>query len=395
MEELDRREFMLGMGMITASLHSKRRAKAHSWNVGVIGHSGRGNYGHFLDMVWSDVPQAKIVAVADAQEKGLEFAAKRLGVTKCYRDYRRMLEDVKPDLVSVCPRWLDQHRDMVVAAAQSGAKGVFLEKPMCRSLIEADEMVRACEVSGTKLVIAHQTRYSAKLQVVKELIESGQIGRVLEMRARGKEDHRGGGEDLWVLGTHVLDLVHCLGGAPKRAFGVVRENGRPITASDVKEGNEGIGALAGDEVHAMYELESGITATFDSIRNAGSKPPRFGLKVLGTEGVIELYFDRPEVFLLQDPCWSPGLTGSQWEIVSSAGKGQPAPSDERDLRKLNVKAIQDLLGSIGTDRQPCAGLYTARIATEMIVAVFESQRLGRPVTFPLENRKNPLEMLLG
>ncbi|GAG58936.1 unnamed protein product, partial [marine sediment metagenome] len=84
------------------------------YRVAVIGHTGRGNYGHGLDVVWNELPECEIVAVADAEPSGLVAAQKRLKVGRGFADYRKMLDDVKPDLVSIAPRWLDQHRDMVV-----------------------------------------------------------------------------------------------------------------------------------------------------------------------------------------------------------------------------------------------------------------------------------------
>jgi len=305
-----------------------------------------------------------------------------------------MLDEVKPDLVGICPRWLDQHRDMVVAAAERGIRGICLEKPMCRTLAEADEMIAACERNKVKLAIAHQSRYSPKLPVVGEMIRSGKIGRVLEFRCRGKEDSRGGGEDLWVLGTHVLDLVHHLGGEPKWCFGTVYQGGRPIRPDDVKPGNEGIGPLAGDSVHAMFGLADGTPAYFDSGRNAAAEPTRFGLQIFGSTGVIEMETGYlPAVHYLPDPSWSPGRTGAGWIAVSSAGVGQPEPLKDGGLPAGNVLAVKDLIAAIEEDRQPVANMYEARTATEMIVAVFESQRLGGPVTLPLKNRENPLTML--
>ncbi|MFK2836493.1 gfo/Idh/MocA family oxidoreductase, partial [Salmonella enterica subsp. enterica serovar Weltevreden] len=89
-----------------------------------------------------------------------------------------------------------------------------------------------------------------------EMIASGKIGRVLELRGRGKEDAtRGGGEDLWVLGTHIMDLIRLFGGDPTWCFAQVLQGGRRVTKADVVEGNEGIGPLAGDAVNAMYGLE--------------------------------------------------------------------------------------------------------------------------------------------
>jgi len=399
MSELNRRGFLAGAAALALTGAAARLARAaqaapRKYRVAVIGHTGRGNYGHDLDRAWLDLPGVEIVAVADADDKGLAAAVKRLRAPKGFSDYRRMLDEVKPDLVGVCPRWLDQHRDMVVAAAERGARGIYLEKPMCRTLAEADEMVAACEKNKVKLAIAHQTRYSPKLSVVRELIRSGRIGQVVEFRCRGKEDSRGGGEDLWVLGTHVLNLAHHFGGEPKWCFGTVCQEGRPIRREDVKPGNEGIGPLAGDSVHAMYGLAGGATAYFDSVRNAGGDPTRFGLRIFGSKGIIEMETAYlPAVHLLADPSWSPGRTGAKWLAVSSAGVDQPEPLADGGLPAGNVLAVKDLIAAVEEDRPPQSNIYEARTAVEMIVAVFESQRVGGPVTLPLSNRQNPLTML--
>lgn len=371
-------------------------AKPSSYRVGVIGHTGRGNYGHGLDTVWRDVPGTQVVAVADANEKGLAAALKRLGAPKGYADYRELLEKEKPDLVSIAPRWLDQHRDMVVAAAERGVRGIYLEKPLCRTLAEADEMAAACEKHGVRLAVAHQTRYSPRLPVVRELLKSGALGQVLDLRGRGKEDARGGGEDLWVLGSHVLDLILVLGGEPKSCFATVLQGGRPIRKEDVKEGAEGIGPLAGDEVHATYRLASGATASFDSVRKAGGgEPTRFGVQIFGSKGIIEIYPGYPgDVCFLPDPSWSPGRTGRKWLPVTSAGVDKPEPLKDGGLHAGNVAAVKDLIAAIEGGREPECNIREVRTATEMIVAVFESHRLGRPVSVPLENRRNPLTMLV-
>lgn len=365
------------------------------YRAAVIGHTGRGDYGHGLDKVWLEIPEVELVAVADADPKGLAEAVKRLGGPKGYKDYRQMLDEVKPELVSICPRWLDQHRDMVVAAAERGVRGIYLEKPMCRTLAEADEMVAACQKHQVKLAIAHQTRYSQKLPVVWELIRSGQLGEVIELRARGKEDKRGGGEDLWVLGTHMLNLACHFGGQPQWCSGTVYQNGRPITKKDVVEGAEGIGPLAGDNVHAMYRLSGGVVAYFDSVRNAAGRPSRFGLQIFGSKGIVQI-FDTghlPDMFYLPDSSWAPGRSKKAWIPVSSAGVGKPEPLENRKLEGGNILAVRDLIAAIEADRQPQSNIEEARTATEMIVAVFESQRTGGPVTFPLANRQNPLAML--
>ncbi len=395
---LPRRRFAAAAGaaaMVTVLPRRARPADAPLLRAAVIGHTGRGNYGHGLDRVWLDVPGVRLEAVADADPRGLADAVRRLGGVKGFADYRRLLEDVKPDLVSVAPRWLDQHRDMAVAAAEGGVKGIYLEKPFCRTLAEADAIAAACAKRGVRLAIAHQTRYSPKLGGIRDLIRSGRLGRVLELRARGKEDARGGGEDLWVLGTHALDLMHALGCAPQSCVASVLQDGRPVGPGDVKPGNEGIGPLAGDEIHATYRLAGGATGFFDSVRGAGAKVSRFGLRLLGSKGVLEIHDVGflPDVRFLDDPSWSPGRTGSAWVPVSSAGVGAPEPLPDGGLHAGNVAAVKDLIAAIAEDREPEAGPGTARTATEMIVAVFESHRVKGPVTFPLAARENPLTRL--
>jgi predicted dehydrogenase len=365
------------------------------YRVAVIGRTGRGDYGHGIDVVWREVADCEIVAVADDNKMGLAAAAKRLSLPErsLYSDYRRMLDEVKPQIVAICQRWLDQHRDMVVAAAQRGIH-IYMEKPLCRTLAEADEMVDACERTHVKMAVAHQTKYSPKLETIKKLIAEGRIGQILEFRGRGKEDSRGGGEDLWVLGSHIMDLIRYFGGDAKWCAAQVTQNGRPVTAADVREGNEGIGPLAGDAVRAMYGLAGGATAYFASQKGMAGSPSRFGLSILGSRGVIEVVTGYlPSVKLLADPSWSPGRSGARWQDVSSAGVAEPEPLKDGGLAAGNVAAVKDLIESIEKNRQPKSSLYEARAAIEMIIATFESHRTRGLVELPLKNRQNPLAML--
>ena len=153
-----RREFMRHSAAGLAALVSTRvrgaKAKDSKYKVAVIGRTGRGNYGHGLDVVWNDIDRAQVVAVADEDAKGRAAAAKRLNTPRAYADYRRMLEKERPHIVSVAPRWLDCHCDMVLACAEYGCH-VFLEKPMCQTLEQADAMVAALEKKNLKLAIKH------------------------------------------------------------------------------------------------------------------------------------------------------------------------------------------------------------------------------------------------
>ena len=124
-------------------------------------------------------------------------------------------------------------------------------------------------------------------------------------------------------------------------------------------------------------------------------PTRFGLRIFGSEGILQLHNTGhlPDIQFLPDSSWSPGRSGKKWLPVTSAGIGKPEPLPNDGLHGGNVRAVKDLIAAMEEGRKPVSNIYEARTATEMIVAVFESQRLGGPVTFPLKNRQNPLTML--
>jgi predicted dehydrogenase len=358
----------------------------------VIGRTGHGDYGHGLDLVWNDLPGVELVAVADDNKMGLAAKAKQLKLNKAYADYRQMLDEVKPDVVSVGCRWLDEHRNIVVEAANRGVH-IYLEKPLCRTLAEADQMADALNRTHTKLVCAHTTRHSPKTKVVQDMIADGKIGRIMELRGRGKEDQRGGGEDLWVLGSHIMDLMRIFGGNPTWCFATVNSNDHPVSKADVVEGNEGIGLLAGDAIAAMYGFPQSVTGYFGTQRNA-AKRTRFGLSIYGTEGILEMTTGYlPSVRYLPESSWSAGQTGAKWLNVSSAGLNKPEPLTRDADPNGNRPCILELLASIRENRYPSGGIDDARGAIEMIVAVYESQRLAGPTPIPLTNREDPLALL--
>lgn len=102
-----------------------------------------------------------------------------------------MLVETKPDIAAICARHVHEHRDMIVAAIQTGVKGIYIEKPFVRTLAEADEIVKLCAEKGVRLAIAHRNRYHPVLAVVRQLIAAGEIGVLKEVRVIGKQDQRG------------------------------------------------------------------------------------------------------------------------------------------------------------------------------------------------------------
>ena len=391
-----RRQFLATT--LAAGLGARLRAAEpeKKWRVAVIGHTGRGDYGHSIDSLWKAMPETELVAVADADPRGLAKAKERLKVDAGFADYREMLRQTAPDIVAIGPRHIDQHRDFVIAGAAAGARGIYMEKPFCRTLAEADEMIAACDKSGTKLALAHRNRYHPALPAVQRLVADGGIGQLLEIRTRGKEDQRGGPLDLWVLGSHILNLLPVFAGQPVACTATLLQDGRPVTREDIREGAEGLGPLGGNALHARWEMAGGVPAFFDSRENAGVAAANFGLQLIGTKGLIDLRIDtHPIAHLVPGNPFMPAKDARPWIPISSAGPGEPEPVENcATLVGSHRLAARDLLAAIRENRAPLCGIRDARLTVEMILAAFESHRLqGQRVPFPLAVRDNPLARL--
>ncbi len=379
---MKRRVFLVAMVLSLASLAAQTAERPLT--VGVIGHTGQGNYGHGEDTVWLKIPQTRIIAVADADPKGLAEEAKKLGGVKAYADYRTMLAEAKPDIAAICPRHIHEHRDMIVAAIEAGVKGIYVEKPFVRTLAEADEIVRLCAEKGVRLAIAHRNRYHPVLDVVKQLVAAGEIGELKEVRVRGKQDHRGGGLDLWVLGGHGFNLATLFTGPAISCEATILMEGRPATKADIRLGDEGVGPIVGDENHARYETQSGIPLYFDAKKGSWSKGTPFGARLIGSKGVISLQVDEePLAILERDGKKTPITTG---------GIGKPEPI--KDIKLVNGGhhgAVLDLVAAIAEKREPLCGPEAGRETVELTLGVFASFAAGgKKVSLPLADRQHPL-----
>jgi predicted dehydrogenase len=359
--------------------------------AGVIGATGRGNYGHGLGETFTALERTRVVAVADADAAGGAEAQQRMDAARHYLDYREMLDREQLDLVAVTPRWTDQRRAMVVAAAEAGVKGIYCEKPFAATLADADAMLEACDRHGVRMVVAHRRGAVPELRV-KELVDAGEIGDIQVMRGHGKGDHRAGSLDLMILGTHILDGIRYVADSNVAwAHGHVTQDGRALTRDDIREGDEGVGLLAGNRVAAYYVFENGLTAHYESFQgypeDANDHNRHLGFEVYGTKGIVSIRNSPAgELYLHRHDLWVPDTDTRRWERIRF-----PEWEQSNVTVASNSLIVEELLAAIDEDREirRVSSGHDARAALEMIMAVHESNRLGTRVAFPLANRDNP------
>ena len=118
MKTLARRQFLQGAATAFAGLHLRPLFAdgEKPLRAVLVGHTGRGNYGHSLDRVFRDVPGVELAAVADPVEDGRAKAKATSGAARVYADWREMFEREKPELVCIASRWSEHRHEIGMAA---------------------------------------------------------------------------------------------------------------------------------------------------------------------------------------------------------------------------------------------------------------------------------------
>ncbi|HMN30862.1 MAG TPA: Gfo/Idh/MocA family oxidoreductase [Caldilineaceae bacterium] len=183
-----------------------------SIRVGIAG-LGRSGWDIHAKLLEPLAGEFQVVAVVDADDGRRQEAIDRFDC-QAYTDYEQLLADPAVELVVVSlPSFL--HANGAIAALDAG-KHVVCEKPMATSLADADRMVVAAERTGKVLTIFQQRRYNPDFVKVREVIDSGLLGRIVQIRTTESRFSRRwdwqtlqkfGGGSLNNTGPHFLDMV--------------------------------------------------------------------------------------------------------------------------------------------------------------------------------------------
>ena len=380
------------------------------WKIGIVKDKSRPMLGlHATHTAFRGLPDVEVVGHVDSNTDDIE---RKLSFTQAKRHYltlQDMLDSESLDIVVLCSRHPYDHLEQIGAVAEKGCH-IYCEKPISVTLPEADEIVGLAEKHGIKIALAHYCRYDLPYLIMSKMVETGEIGDPVTIYGRGKNDHRGGGEDLITLGTHILDLETFFFGTPEYVFAEVTTNGRPITKDDVNgETVEPIGPAAGDDIFASFRFPNGVRGIFESRRGLreGTPASHMGITVIGTKGTLSIRFEdgktavRPlrisrlagppedesefEIVPLTEYRTIPGAAPLNYSLC-----GQTDIPYAKLFLESNRFAVWDLMRAIEEDRQPVSNIYSARLVVEMIQAIYASSLSQSVVTFPLADRTHPL-----
>jgi D-xylose 1-dehydrogenase (NADP+, D-xylono-1,5-lactone-forming) len=302
--------------------------------------------------------RTRLLAVASRSLASAESYAREWKIPRAHGSYEAMLADPEIDVVyNSLPNHL--HAEWSIKALRAG-KNVLCEKPFALTLAEVDAMTQAAQKTGKVLAEAFMYRHHAQTLMVKELVDSGVLGKIQLIKGaftfslthegdiRSKKETGGG--SIWDIGCYPISYARMIVGAdPVEVFGWQVEN---ETGTD-------------DSFYGQMRFANGVHAQFDS----GFKSPlRSMIEIVGTEASLNI----PHPFKPQKTT----------EIYLSRGDKQ----EKIKVRggELYLGEVEDMCDAITHNGTPRISLADSRGNIATILALLESARLRKPV--PLVDR---------
>lgn len=291
-----------------------------------------------------------LAAVADLNRDHAEkFVAEHNPSAAIFSDYRAMMAAIRPDLVSVC-LWPHLHAEVVTTLAPFRPRAILCEKPMDNHWDAALRMHAACRDHGVLLAINHQRRFNLPIARAKELLENGDIGRLLRLE--------GAWGNLADAGTHVLDLMFFFNDDTPADW--------VLGQIDLRDATRVFGAINVGHGLTAFRFRNGVRAVYHfgkDHRDLGAL-----LRLTGERGEIEIGFDAPWLRIRR-------AGQADWEIIDT---GENIHDDQAIYR-----GIAELLACLDTGAVPQLASERALRATEIIFATYASAGRRARVDLPL------------
>jgi predicted dehydrogenase len=239
---------------------------------------------------FAENPDFTIVGIASGRLETSKAAAGEHGIAYATDDWKKMLEEVEADLVSIATP-VDLHYP-VARAALERKRHVLCEKPFAMNTAQAKELASLAKAQGVVNVVNHEFRYMPARALMSRQIQNGVLGRLEHIAIQDRipgwardparritwlADRQRGGGFLGALGSHHVDAITHWAGPVRRVFCRLRT--LAATAPGLPPGHQAI--TADDCFTLLLELESGATAVVDLF--AGSRSRRESIEVFGSD----------------------------------------------------------------------------------------------------------------
>jgi len=324
--------------------------------LGIIGYGNIAKNYHIPAI--AQIPEAKMLAVADMDEAKAKEYAETHSVPDVYTDYRRIMDRDDIDAIILLTR-CNTHVEIVAAAAETG-KHVFMQKPFAMNSDDGRKIVDTAEKGKIRVVTSFMHRYMDETVKAGELIRDGAIGTVRMIRQRnGTFNSYETAVRLWGavqdIGPHGVDVIRFYA---NEKFVKVAAMMDPY-CSGITPNTDGPDGRAVDMVSVMnYELTGQVLVSHEVFWDQTGGQGRFMSEIYGSDGAI---FVRP--MFSEKP-------------VAIVKKGKPTEFPDLDKMPFGVRHhrafINDILNDTYESASPEEGFEVLRV----IEANYESAASG-------------------
>ncbi len=302
-------------------------------------------------------PDVDVVAGVDIDEERLKAFGLKYGVSGLYSDYRKMLDDVRPDIVSITA-YATERFEMLMASIEAGVKGIWCEKAFATSLDEADRIVEAAASANIPIIVSHMRRWDASYREVKAIIDSGELGPLKSISVFWSGS-------LLHTGTHAFDMLRFFAGDALWVEGETERNPTDDHLWALKEDAGG---------RATIGFEGGVYAQIEA-----STKKYFLFE-------FDLFFESGRLRIGNNEPLKKYKTGPS-DLYESIIDLREVQTPVFDRGNIWIEALANLLEAMegGENKNPPAD---GRAALEMALAVHKSSESGGArVTLPLKDRE--------
>ena len=283
---------------------------------------GGGVVGRMRAMLARDFPGVGWLGVADVNEKVGRKLAEDCNADFFTTDYRELLDRPEVNATIVATPTF-QHFDPTMLAIERGHR-LFIEKPLSTDAVESEKIVNAIDKAGIDAVMGYTQRFRRRFIVVKQKVESGQIGDVSaavvrafmnrmaptgELRNATMEQKRFM-TPMVISGTHSLDVGMWVLGDPKPASIYARSSDKILGSMGTKDATFGVWTMEDGAIWSMN-----ISWALPMIW-PGSV---YGLEIgiVGTKGVIDIEDTHRDAVIASEVPQGPGYNPEGLDIQTT------------------------------------------------------------------------------
>lgn len=350
-----------------------------TYRVAILGCRGRGTA---AARAYHAHPRCEIVGLCDLVPELLVTLGDELGIDARYEDLDKMIQETSPDIVAV-PTGTEFHYPLCMRVVEYGVH-IDVEKPICVDLLQADSLLKRAEEKGTQIAVHHQGRSGVQMKAVAAALRAGEIGQLRHIVASGKGYY--GGYGLMNIGTHLLNNILELAGHCERVNADCLTDGHPPTPQDVVPSPNGMGTILGEHITATLHFKGNVTGTLLQHRFPKVDSTAYGIEVYGTEG--RLFWKSHQAWRMPVPHFVPDSAESVWELLPLDIPDHYDP--ESPAAPDDYMYVDDYVQALDEGRPHPSSGQEGRHVLEIMMGVFESAKLSRPVELPQKNREHPL-----